>query len=223
MDTTTTTTNETALRMLPRVEKIAKGFARKLPQHIDVADLVSVGVIGMLAALKAYDATRCSSLEAYVERRVRGAIQDELRAMDPLTRDERKDARRIDDATRSLEIELGRRAEVREIAVRAELSIERVRVLAERVAAVTAGPLDEDLLPVRDADALEQLSRLETMERLAAAIAALPERQRTVLGLYYLEELSLAEIADMLGVTQSRVCQISGEAVKRLRVALADA
>lgn len=225
-------TNELAVAMVPRVEKIARGFARRLPRHIDVEDLVQVGMIGMLAALKAYDAARGasstvtqgrSSLEAYVERRIRGAIQDELRAMDPLSRDERKDARTLGAASRALEIELARAPEAGEIADRAKMPVARVYALAERLAAISMAPLSEDLVAGQHVDALTLLSQNETMARVAAAIDQLPERQRTVLALYYLEDLSLNQIAKMLGVTESRVCQISGDAVKRLRVALADA
>lgn len=220
-------TNEMAVAMLPRVEKIARGFARKLPQHIELDDLIQVGVVGMLQAIAAYQdsgkAVESASVAAYVERRIRGAIQDELRAQDPLTRDERKDARRVTDATKALEGTLGRRPDAHEIAASAKLSVARVRALAERTLSIMPEQLAEDLLPCDGLDALELLTRTETWTRLVAAIDSLADRQRTVVGLYYLEGLSLNEIAKMLGVTESRVCQISSDAVRKIRIALADA
>lgn len=220
-------TNEMAVAMLPRVEKIARGFARKLPQHIELDDLIQVGVVGMLQAIASYQdsgkVVDASSVTAYVERRVRGAIQDELRSLDPLTRDERKDAKLVTEATKSLEGSLGRQPDAHEIAARAKLSVARVRALAERTLAIMPAQLAEDLLPCDGLDALELLTRTETWTRLVAAIDSLAERPRTVIGLYYLEGLSLQEIATMLGVTESRVCQISSDAVRKIRISLADA
>jgi len=217
---------ETATQFFPRIQKIARGIARHLPSSIDADDLVQAGVVGMMAALRAFDPTRTDRLEAYVERRVRGAILDELRALDPLSRDQRRDARAIQAATRALEAELGRAPEEDEVARRSGLGLGRVRAVRERAQAVSPDRLDDQAGGIEDpraADPVERISMAQTRARLVAAIDVLPERERQILSFYYVEELSLKEIGSLLGVTESRVCQIHGEAVKKLRVALADA
>ena len=210
-----------AAKFLPRVQKIARGIARNLPAHIDAEDLVQAGVVGMIGALRAYDPKRTARLELYVERRVRGAILDELRALDPLSRDQRKDARAIDRAVRSIEHEMGRPATEEELAKRSGLGLDRVREIRERSAAVTPDSLDaERAVTVVDStacDPIEKIAFERARTELAAALGELPERERQILSLYYVEELSLKEIGEVLGVTESRICQIHGHAVKKLR------
>ena len=217
----------TALRFYPRIQKIARGIARNLPAHVDANDLVQAGVVGMMGALRAFDRSRTESLEFYVERRIRGAILDELRALDPLSRDERKDARTIQAATRALEGEFGRAAEESEIAARAGLAVERVRAVRQRVAAILQEPLDDEGAPsLADLWAIDPTAMLaasELRERLVGALTELTERERQVVALYYVEELSLREIGGLFGVSESRICQIHGEVVKKLRLALSDA
>ncbi|MBI4511910.1 MAG: FliA/WhiG family RNA polymerase sigma factor [Deltaproteobacteria bacterium] len=219
--------HETATRFIPRIQKIARGIARHLPSYVDAEDLVQAGVVGMMTALKAFDPGRSGRLDVYVERRIRGAILDELRALDPLSRDQRRDARSIQAATRELETMLGRAPEEDEVALRSGVSVERLRAVRERALAVTPDTLDDErgtaLADGQAEDPVELLALAQSRERLVAALNALPERQRQVLSLYYVEELSLKEIGDLFGVTESRVCQIHGEALKKLRLSMQDA
>jgi RNA polymerase sigma factor FliA len=216
-----TQVQKNAARFLPRVQKIARGIARNLPAYIDADDLVQAGVVGMIGALRAYDPARTARLEVYVERRVRGAILDELRAMDPLSRDQRKDARAIDRAVRSIENEQGRPATEEELSKKSGLSLDRVREIRERSAAVTPDSLDgERAVTVIDSTACDPIEKIEwdrARADLVGALDELPARERQILALYYVEELSLKEIGEVLGVTESRICQIHGSAVKKLR------
>src|SRR5687767_4157376 len=118
---TTAERDRLACLFLPRIQKMARAFCRQLPSSVDVADLTQAGVVGMLSALNAFDPRRGDRVEIYVKSRVRGAILDELRALDPLSRDQRHDARAIQGAVRSLEAELGRAPDEAEIAGRCGL------------------------------------------------------------------------------------------------------
>jgi RNA polymerase sigma factor for flagellar operon FliA len=213
-----------ATRFIHRIHKIARGICRQLPPHVDAEDLAQAGIVGMMSALRAFDTARGDSVEVYVTRRIRGAILDELRALDPLSRDQRRDARMIQHAQRALEGELGRPPAEDEVAVRAGLSVDRVREVRERSNAATTLPLEGAILDREEAvgvDPLDRLARDKQKTELSTAIGALGAREQTVLSLYYVEELSLKEIGGLLGVTESRVCQIHGVAVKKLRAALA--
>jgi RNA polymerase sigma factor FliA len=212
-----------ARRFLPRIQKIARGYGRQLPASVDVADLAQAGTVGMLSALRSFDPRRGDRVEIYVQSRVRGAILDELRALDPLSRDQRRDARTIQKAARSLEGELGRPAEDAEIADRAGLDAARVREVLDRSSRSVPLPLDAaDFEPDRGAvDPLRNVEVEKLRAALVEAVDELPAREKTILSLYYVEELSLKEIGNLLGVTESRVCQIHGAAVKKLRQMLA--
>jgi RNA polymerase sigma factor for flagellar operon FliA len=212
---------EVALSFIPRIRTMAHRMARNLPSTIDVNDLVQAGIIGLMSALDAYDPSRSDRLAAYVERRIRGALLDELRALDPLSRDQRHDVREAQRAARALETRLGRRADDDEVAATAGLSTARLRELQALVDRTTCESLtDEHADRVGDAgaeDAFERLAVSELRARLVDAIDDLPERQRLVLSLLYVEELTLKEIGQVLGVSESRVCQIHGQAVDSLR------
>jgi RNA polymerase sigma factor FliA len=220
---TTAEMDRVARRFLPRIQKIARGYCRQLPASVEVADLAQAGIVGMLSALRSFDPRRGDRVDIYVQSRVRGAILDELRALDPLSRDQRRDARTIQKAARSLEGELGRPAEDGEIAGRAGLDATRVREVLERSCRAMPLPLDAAAFEPDHAavDPLQNVQVEQLRAALVAAVEDLPAREKTVLSLYYVEELSLKEIGNLLGVTESRVCQIHGAAVKKLRDALA--
>src|SRR5262249_12412304 len=152
--------------------------------------------------------------------RVGGAILDELRTSDPLSRTQRRDLRKARAAARSLEGELGRTATSDEVAERSGLDLARLRTV-ERLAHAAASPPTAE--PTCEATAYESTAVAELRRRLAERIAGLPGREQTVLSLYYREGLSLKEIGKLLGVTESRACQIHGSAVRSLRASLADA
>jgi RNA polymerase sigma factor for flagellar operon FliA len=220
---TTAEKNQLATRFLPRIQKIARGICRQLPPHVDAEDLAQAGIVGMMSALKSFDPARGDCVEVYVTRRVRGAILDELRALDPLTRDQRRDARAIQTATRSLEVELGRAPAEDEVAAKCGLLIDRLRTVRELAGATTPVPLEEDVHdPAVKNDPIERIGFAQLRARLEAAVARLGDRERTIIALYYVEELSLKEIGGLLGVTESRICQIHGASVKKLRAALGD-
>jgi RNA polymerase sigma factor for flagellar operon FliA len=218
--------NQIATSYLPKIARIARGMARTLPAHIDAEDLEHAGVIGLMTALKSYDPKLGDQVDVYVTRRIRGAILDELRALDPLSRDVRRDAKALRAAERVLENELGRAADENEIATRAGVSIERVREVRRAATAAATTALHDLTVEMADGcadDPVERIAMSQERARLTAAIKTLPERDQTILSLYYVEELSLKEIGHILGVTESRVCQVMGAATKKLRVAMSDA
>jgi len=211
-------------RMVPRVRKIARGIARHLPSSVDVEDLVQAGMTGLVAALRTLDPTRTEHIELYLERRVRGAILDELRALDPLSRAERKDARALDAASRSLRGELGREPDAHELATKTGLTVERVRDVRVRQHTAVLEDVDQPGIHAtavdERADVIDLISRRRDVERLTHAIGGLPERLRTIINLRYGDDLTLKQIGDVMHVTESRICQMHGEAVARLREAL---
>jgi RNA polymerase sigma factor for flagellar operon FliA len=227
----TTPTNDThalpadvAARMIPRIHRIARHIARRLPRHIRVDDLVGAGCQGLVSAYARFDASRGEEFEAFAELRIRGAMLDELRAVDPLSRDQRANARRMAAATHALHARLGRAPAADEIA--AELGITLEEYWERTTVAASGGTTsldDEDAAPraqIHDRSAEpadELLSRKEEREAIRGALSALPPRLRRVLELYYGEGLTLRQIGDMLGVTESRISQLQTEAVRRIR------
>ena len=205
---------------LPIVRRAAFRLARRLPPNVDVGDLIGAGSEGMLKAIDAWDAARAPSFEAYLDARVRGAILDELRASAGMTRHGRRRLTETARAVRKLEQRLGRAPEEDEIARELGLTLEVYQKLAEDLARGPAlGRLGEDPDGVRSGGAGpgEVLLGGEQRALLLAALATLPQRQQQVLALYYQEECTQLEIGKILGVTESRVCQILGEATVRLR------
>jgi RNA polymerase sigma factor for flagellar operon FliA len=210
------------------VRKVAYTMARRLPSRVDVRDLISSGTLGLLDAIAKYDAAQNDNFEAYAEIRIRGAILDELRGLDWVPRSVRQKSHALEKKTRELEGELGRAPSEEEVAGSLELSMDAYFDLLNDVRSVTMVSL-EDLLsasgahtggPTTEDTPLEHLCRRSTASRLAVALEHLPERERLVLSLYYLEALKLKEIGDILGVTESRVCQIHGQAIERLKAVL---
>lgn len=205
---------------LPIVRRVAFRLARRLPPNVDVGDLIGAGSEGMLKAIDAWDATRAPSFEAYLDARVRGAILDELRASDVMTRHGRRRLSETARAVRKLEQRLGRSPEEDEIAKELGLTLEVYQKLAEDLARGPAlGRLGEDPDGVQSGNSGPADSVLggEVRSRLLAALGKLPQRQQQVLALYYQEECTQLEIGKILGVTESRVCQILGDANVRLR------
>lgn len=224
----TVLTNEIAARYLPRIRRHAGRIARRLPRHVLVGDLVSAGFVGLVDAFMKFDPTRMESFEAYVDHRIRGAILDELRAHDPLTRDQRAFARRLSVARQTVANETGQAATEHELAARLGLPLETFRAQLERMSSTSARseatPYDEELLaasePANDRPD-ECVSARQERAQVAQAIDRLPPRQREVLRMHYEEGRTLREIGEVLGVTESRISQIHSEAVARLRGMLA--
>jgi RNA polymerase sigma factor FliA len=209
--------------LMSMVEGMARRLARRLPSQVDRDDLVGAGLLGLATALGRFNPDRSVSLTAFAEHRVRGEMLDELRRMDALSRDARgavKRRQRVIDTrrTQGLDDDAG------EIAKQMGVSLPALRAIERQAAQDGAVPL-EGLgreLPASQPDPFEEVSRRELASRLAAALDRLPRTQRLVMRLRYLEDQSLREIGDLLGVTPSRVCQVHGEALRALRAHLAD-
>lgn len=215
---------ELFVRYSPLVRRIALRSVRTLPRSLTVDDIVSAGWVGMAEAIGRRPGDMPEEqFEAYASYRIRGAILDYLRALDPLSRKLRNAVRRIAAATRALTHELGRAPRDEEIAERLGIDIEEYhRTLCDihdagfdRVEGV--GPLE----PQATTPSPEALaSKSELVGNVAGAVEELPERLQVVLGLHYQQECSLREIGEILGVTESRVCQLHAEALQRLRARL---
>lgn len=220
--------NELARRYAARIRRHAARVARRLPRHVAMADLVSAGYAGLVDACARFDVQRMDSFEAYVDHRIRGAILDELRSYDPLTRDQRVFARRVSAVTHQLSVALGRAPEDHEIAEALGMTVAQLQDRLARMnttAAYSTAVCYEDQTEVEQIEANrpdEITERYQQHTLVQAAIERLPERQRLVLRLYYDEGMTLRQIADVLGVTESRVSQIHAEAIGRLRAMVAD-
>jgi RNA polymerase sigma factor FliA len=212
-------------RLYPLVQRVAARVARRLPFHVVRDDLVSAGVVGLLECAPRFDATRGEDFEAFAEFRIKGAIMDELRAADPLSRDMRRHLNEVRTATHRLEGELGRAPAEEEIAQALGRTLDDYRELLSKLGGHSVCSLT-DLeggavqLAAETTDPCEATIDADLRAQIAQAIETLPARQRQVLWLYYFEEMSLKEIGALLGVTESRICQIHTQATSALRTQL---
>jgi RNA polymerase sigma factor FliA len=210
------------------VRRHAYRLARRLPSHVNVDDLMGAGCVGLADALCKYDRSGPDRFEAYADCRIRGAMLDELRSYDPLSRDLRDLNNRIVGSVRKLTNLLGRPPEEAELARDLDLPLEEFRDRLARlsfgglVSLDTTGGDGADGVEVGDetADWAETaLIKSERRMKLAQAVHRLPDRLQTLLRLYYEQDYTLREIGEMLEVTESRVCQLHAEAIVRLRAA----
>lgn len=210
---------------VPIVRRVAFRMARRLPPSVDVGDLIGAGNEGLVKAAESYDAEKYPRFEPYAERRIRGAILDELRSWDPITRHGRKRMVQVSKTIRKLQAQLGRAPEEDEIASALGIPLEEYQRVSMELARGPmlgrTGAVDPDHVDSGFDDPASLYGEAELKKRLAGAITKLPERTQTVLALYYQEECTQAEIGQILGVTESRVCQILGDAAARLRAILA--
>ncbi|OFW78501.1 MAG: RNA polymerase sigma factor WhiG [Actinobacteria bacterium RBG_19FT_COMBO_70_19] len=225
------------LHYAPLVKYVASRVATGLPASVEQADLVSYGMFGLIDALTKFEPARGNKFETYAIPRIKGAIIDELRAMDWVPRSVRFKAREIEKAYADLESMLKRAPSEREVAERLGVSLGELHDVISQISFVSVLALDEllavgsdrgehvslmDTLADRTVDPTTGLEGQETRGLLAAAINSLSEREKIVVTLYYFEGLTLAEIGDILGVTESRVCQIHTKAVGQLRIQLVE-
>lgn len=210
---------------IPLVRRIAFRMARRLPPSVEVDDLISAGTEGLVRAVDAYDPSRNDRFEPYAESRIRGAILDELRAADVLTRHGRSRMAQVSRAIAKLEHQLQRAPTEEEIATELQLPLAEYQQLAMELSRAPAigrlGEHDPDDVASAALDPAALFAEAELRGHLVKAIQSLPERTQQVLALYYQHECTQAEIGKIMGVTESRVCQILGEAHARLRAKLA--
>jgi RNA polymerase sigma factor FliA len=216
---------------LPQVRYLADRLIAKLPRSVDRDDLIGAGVLGLLDAVNKYDELRGVQFRTYAETRIRGAMLDSLRDLDWSSRSMRARAREIEAAARKIEQEQGRMAEEEELAAALSMELADYQVLLGELRGLTLLEVDseDENAPGRQAwqipddpdhSPLVEYERVEMRDRLVAAIDRLPERERQVVALYYLEELTMKEAGIVLGLTESRVSQIHTQAMLHLRTAL---
>jgi RNA polymerase sigma factor for flagellar operon FliA len=211
-------TDALARKYLVRVIAHAKRLARRLPAHVSLGDLISAGMLGVVEGFLRYDPSRAETLDAFLDHRIRGALLDELRRNDPLTRAQRGLARQIRQAPRE--------ASEESLAVAVGLSVSALREKVSQIATATAIQATGDGHGADDAPdhGLAPDAALEARQRhaqLVRAAADLPERERVLLTLHYEEGQSLREIGARLGVSESRASQLHSRAIQRMRASLA--
>ncbi|MDP9100686.1 MAG: RNA polymerase sigma factor WhiG [Actinomycetota bacterium] len=226
------------LHYSPLVKYVAGRVGVGLPPNIEQADLVSYGIFGLIDAIEKFDLERAIKFETYAISRIKGAIIDELRAIDWIPRSVRYKAREVEKAYAALEARLHRTPSEAEVASELGIALEDLHAIFSQVSFVNVVALDEllsagqergDKLSLVDTledtkaeDPVQAFETEETKYLLAKAINTLPEREKIVVTLYYYEGLTLAEIGQVLGVTESRICQMHTKAVLQLRGKLAD-
>jgi RNA polymerase sigma factor for flagellar operon FliA len=219
---------EVALRYIPIIRRAALRLARRLPPGVCVDDLVGVGFVALVQVFRRADTSRPTELDALVDQRVRGAMIDELRARDPLSRDARALAKRVAAGRHALGQRLGREPTHEELAAALGLELDELHTANARVHAGPSRSLEalaeaDAAFDVPDAAAepVDELCALhEDASALALAVSALPPRLRQILELYYGADLRLRDIGATLGVSESRVSQLHAEAIARLRASV---
>ena len=218
----------------PLVRRLAHQMIAKLPANVEVDDLIQVGMIGLSDALSRFDVEQGVQFETFATQRIRGAMLDELRGSDYLSRGVRRQQREIENAVHKLEQRLGRPPAESEIAAEMGISLAEYQDLLGRVRGtqlvyledMTGDDGERDFLDHHVAEEasnpLAMLQDRRMREALVAAIKNLPEREQYVMSMYYEHDMNLKEIAAVLGVTESRVCQLHSQCIARLRAKLRD-
>lgn len=214
------------------VKFVVGRITSQLPANIDREDLVSAGILGLIKAVDRFDPGRGVKFETYATTVVRGEVMESLRAKDWAPRSMRRKLRQLAEVVNQLEARLLRAPEEEEVAEAMEMSLAEYHHFLSDASTASVGSLEELLVgeePAEGAtygpgepsesfaDPLAILERSEMRRLVAQAVAALPERERTIISLYYEQELTLKEIGEIMGVTESRICQIHTQACARLR------
>ena len=219
-------------RYLPLVRNVVDRIKRNLPAQVDVEDLYSVGATGLIAAVKKYNPTQDSTFAAYATMRIRGAVLDELRRLDWCPRRARAKARKIKDVINEIEQSTGNPASGEEVQQRLGLSTREYNRWMEEVRPVTfvaidgsdddrVGPSLHDVIAnENNVLARDRMEHEELLQLVAQKIQQLPDMPRKILAMYYFENMRLAEIAAVFGLTESRICQIHSHTVLSLRASL---
>jgi len=226
--------NELVMRELPQVYYVAARIRERLPKHVEFDDLVQAGVVGLLDACRNYDAGKDAQFSTFAKYRIRGAILDSLRKLDWGSRTLRRKGREIASSTAKLESQLGRQPSEEEIAAEMKMRIDELHHVLTQIdglfvvgqLANGVGPEAEsyDLVesaPSNDrANPFELCLEGEMKTQLAAAVSRMSEREQLILSLYYYEELTMKEVAEVVGIAVSRVSQIHAAAMLKLRTTL---
>jgi len=226
--------DEIIVEYAPLIKYIAQKIASRLPPNIELDDLISCGVIGLMDAIKKFDPERDNKFKTYAEFRIRGAILDELRAQDWVPRSIREKAKLIERTSQKLEADLGRPATEEEMCSELHISQEEYYDLLNKARSVSLLNIDDSAsfnrgdkkLMVslmdgnRSINPLSAVSYKNARDKIKEGIMALPEKQRLVLSLYYYEDLNLKEIGQVLDVTESRVSQLHTQAIIKLKMKL---
>lgn len=215
------------------IRYIVNRIAVRLPSHIDLDDLHNTGVIGLMDAIEKYDPDKNCKFKTYAEFRIKGAILDQLRSLDWVPRSVRQKSRKLEHAYGEVEQRLGRKATEDEVADSLGLQIDKFHDLLNQVRGISLVNLEEirgnnadmdrtgsfaDIIEDKNSEnPFASLKLLETKHVISDTIGGLPEKERLVVSLYYYEDLNMKEIGNILGITESRVCQIHTKAVIRLR------
>lgn len=223
-------TDEIVNQQTPLVKRIAYHLMGRLPDAVQIDDLIQSGMLGLLEAIKHYDASQGASFETYAGIRIRGAMLDELRRADWTPRSVHKKARMVAEAIREVENQVNRDAKDTEVASHMGIGLDEYRQILQDTVSCKTFSVEEliqgessvidDIHTNYQPEA--QLIQQKFQQALANAISELPERERLVVSLYYDEELNLREIGQVLNVSESRVSQICSQAMLRLRARLAD-
>ena len=217
--------NILAEHYLPLVKIVCGRLAVSLPPHLDRDDLLSSGFFGLLDAIDRFDPTRNIKFETYAGVRIRGAMIDYLRSKDWIPVTMRQKIRKYEQTVYRLETELGRSATDKEVAAALEISADELQTLVSQCNSATVIPLEEylktDASEAADTNPANSTELFELKETLAKAIDRLPEKERTVVSLYYYEELTLKEISLILKLSEARISQLHTKAIFRMRGYLA--
>jgi len=226
--------DEIVIEYAPLIKYIAQKIAARLPSNIELDDLISCGVIGLMDAIQKFDPSRDNKFKTYAEFRVRGAILDELRAQDWVPRSIREKAKLVERAYAKLESNLGRPATDEEMCKELNLSQEEFYDLLNKAKSVSLLNIDDSttfnrgdkklmaglMEDSRSNNPFSAVSYKNSRDKIKEGIMSLPEKQRLVLSLYYYEDLNLKEIGQVLSVTESRVSQLHTQAIMKLRAKL---
>jgi RNA polymerase sigma factor for flagellar operon FliA len=219
-------------RYSPLVRRLAHQMIAKLPANVEIDDLIQVGMIGLTDALNRFDVEQGVQFETFATQRIRGAMLDELRGSDWMSRGTRKHQREIEAAVHRLEQRLGRAPQESEIAKEMGLTLSDYQDLLNKVRGTQLVYLEDMAGEGSDGDYLDRhvtsdsddpmslLKDRRMREALVEGIKNLPEREQYVMSMYYEQDMNLKEIAAVLGVTESRVCQLHSQSIARLRVKL---
>lgn len=210
---------------LPLVKKIGLRLAAKLPAEIELDDLMQVGLIGLLRARESYDETQGASFSTYAGIRIKGAMLDEIRTHDWLPRSVQSQLRRVSEAIERTDARLGRPSQDADIAAELEMPLDDYQQLSGQLACARMTHIEDNVeaenAVVSTESPFDEVGADGFREALAESVTQLPEKERLMMSLYYAESLNLKEIGAVLGVSESRVSQLHGQALARLRVTLA--